>query len=106
MLFNTIDIVQKFIEQYKISQKMWEDLYSDIEKIIEAKIRHLLPEMIFTDHFEENQTTYVIYKDNTGNHFIDSVRDISKRKDLIMKFSAKDAYLLGYLVGCESHEEI
>lgn len=58
-------------------------------------------EMIFTDHFEENHMTYIVYRDRKGTVFLETLRNLIQKKALISQFSPMNAYLLGYLAACE-----
>ena len=58
----------------------------------------LAPQLIFTDHFEKEDTTQIIYKDNRGNIYINNITNVCRKKNILNKFSALDAFLLGYLL--------
>lgn len=65
----------------------------------------LYPQLVFTDHFEKENTTQIIYQDHTGNIYINNITHICKKKNILEKFSVIDAYLLGYLLAFEQMRE-
>lgn len=73
----------------------------DIERIIELKVKMSSQNLMVTDHFEENQITRVVFKNKAGQRFSETIRSLNHQKIWIEQFSVKDAYLLGYLLGCE-----
>jgi hypothetical protein len=62
------------------------------------------PEISLLSHFKAENATQVIYQDQKGNTFIEKVSSVARKKEFIGKLSPNDAYLLGYLLGCEEEE--
>jgi hypothetical protein len=51
-------------------------------------------------HYEDDQcSTMVVIKDKLGQIFKKRLEEIARDPEMIKKFSAKDAHLLGYLLG-------
>jgi len=74
----------------------------DFDKIIDLKIAWAkTPEIKLLGHVSKNQTTEIILKDKLGRKVTHSIAHIGRNKDIINNLSPKDAYTLGYLLGCE-----
>jgi|GEM_PF-4613693 len=52
-------------------------------------------------HYEDSASTMIVVKDKLGQVFKKKLTDIARNQALIQQFSAKDAHLLGYLLGHE-----
>ncbi|MFI4938461.1 MAG: hypothetical protein ACHQJ6_08150 [Candidatus Berkiellales bacterium] len=59
------------------------------------------PHFIFTDHFELQHVMRIVYQDKQGKKHIGELLKLGRKKEFISKLSPLDAYLLGYLLGCE-----
>lgn len=53
---------------------------------------------------EKHSTTYVVWKNTNGKISHQSIDKLTKNKTLVARFSKKDAFLLGYLLGAH-HEK-
>ncbi len=96
------DIVKKHLSDFNQHIPLAAFSKKHIEKIVELKTRWALsPKTRLIAHFDENQITWVVLRDNTGNTLIEKVMLLARKKEVVQQLSPKDAYLLGYLLGCE-----
>lgn len=85
-------------------------MFSDKRTEIESKKSWLVrflslffssPPLCLMSHYEESTSTMIVVKDKTGQVFKEKLTSIARNQVLIQQFSAKDAHLLGYLLGHE-----
>ena len=59
------------------------------------------PPLRLMSHYEESTSTMIVVKNNMGQVFKEKLTNIARNQAFIQQFSAKDAHLLGYLLGHE-----
>ncbi|MBS0290612.1 MAG: hypothetical protein JSS07_11340 [Proteobacteria bacterium] len=61
------------------------------------------PQIVIVSHFYQNETIQVLMKDKQGSTQVHQLQSVARKKDIINQLSAKDAFLLGYLLA--EHEQ-
>lgn len=59
------------------------------------------PPLYLMSHYEESTSTMIVIQDKMGSIFKEKLTNIARNQMFIQQFSAKDAHLLGYLLGHE-----
>jgi hypothetical protein len=59
------------------------------------------PHLRLLSHYEESTVTIIVVRNNMGQVFKEKLARIARNQAFIQQFSAKDAHLLGYLLGHE-----
>lgn len=59
------------------------------------------PPLRLMSHYEESTLIMIVVKDNMGQVFKEKLANVARNQAFIQQFSAKDAHLLGYLLGSE-----
>lgn len=55
-------------------------------------------------HFDKNTSTYLIWQDRWGQIFCESIFVLAKKRNFWKRFSKKDIFLFGCLVGAEQEK--
>lgn len=76
----------------------------DLQTLVKIKTEwDLCPKLAISGHFEKQGIIFLILADSEGNKQVERIEHIAKNKEIVHNLSAKDAYLMGYLLGAEQN---
>lgn len=100
-------IIKRYLSVFLQQKNILDSLSKkDIESIIELKTMwRLSPTLQLISHFTKNHITYLVFRDKSGNTFVEELKKTGRKKEFLEKLSPNNAHLLGYLLANEDQSQ-